>query len=78
MILSECGHTLMHDPCIGDRNLDSDVISNLEMKYMKLIQSIDAMIVDLANQKEDFETQIKEMNTKKKTRQDQVNSEWER
>ena len=56
----------------------SDFISNLEMKYMKLIQSIDAMIVDLANQKEDFETQIKEMNTKKKTRQDQVNSEWER
>ena len=40
----------------------SDFISNLEMKYMKLIQSIDAMIVDLANQKEDFETQIKEMN----------------
>lgn len=54
------------------------MILNLEMKYMKLIQSIDAMIVDLANQKEDFETQIKEMNTKKKTRQDQVNSEWER
>jgi len=54
-----------------------DNTSELEMKYMKLIQSIDAMIVDLANQKEDFETQIKEMNTKKKTRQDQVNSEWE-
>ena len=45
---------------------------------MKLIQSIDAMIVDLANQKDDFQSQIEEMNTKKKARQDQVNSEWER
>jgi len=51
--------------------------SELEIKYMKLIQSIDAMVVDLANQKEDFEAQIEEMNKKKKTRQDQVNSEWE-
>jgi len=54
-----------------------DNASELEIKYMKLIQSIDAMIVDLANQKEDFEAQIEEMNSKKKTRQDQVNSEWE-
>jgi len=54
-----------------------DNASELEIKYMKLIQSIDAMIVDLANQKDDFQSQIEEMNTKKKARQDQVNSEWE-
>lgn len=72
---SELGMFILYS---GSRFVVPILILNLEMKYMKLIQSIDAMIVDLANQKEDFETQIKEMNTKKKTRQDQVNSEWER
>jgi len=57
--------------------ISKDNASELEIKYMKLIQSIDAMIVDLANQKDDFQSQIEEMNTKKKARQDQVNAEWE-
>jgi len=57
---------------------NTDDSADVEVKYLRLIQSIDEMNDELESLKSSYTVQIEEMNTKKKAKQDQVNADWER